>query len=89
MRDVAWPNPFNPSTIIPFELKQPGQTRISVYDVMGRLVTTLVDQTMPAGQHRVEWDGRSSAGVPVASGNYIVQLETDGVSASRKITLVK
>ncbi|MCB2199364.1 T9SS type A sorting domain-containing protein [bacterium] len=85
----AYPNPFNPSTVIPFELKQAGKVRVSVFDIRGRKVKTLVDGQRTAGQHRVEWDGRSASGLPVASGSYIVRLEVDGVQASRRITLVK
>lgn len=86
---AAWPNPFNASTMIPFELGQAGEVKVSVHDVMGRLVTTLVEGQRSAGQHRVEWDGRSATGMPVASGSYIVQLEAGGVQASRRILLLK
>ena len=85
----AYPNPFNPSTTIPFELQHAGRAEVSVYDLMGRLVTTLVAGQQSAGQHRVEWDGQSASGMPVASGSYIVQLEADGQKVSKFLTLVK
>lgn len=85
----AYPNPFNPSTVIPFELKQAGVVRVSVYDMLGRQVATLVDHSMTAGSHRAVWDGTSSSGGTPASGTYFVCLEANGVSAMRKITLLK
>lgn len=86
---AAYPNPFNPSTMIPFELERESLVRLAIYDLLGRQVATLVDGPRAAGEHRIEWDGRSSSGIPVASGSYLVKLEAGGMQASHRITLVK
>lgn len=85
----AYPNPFNATTLVPFTLRRSGRAALKVYDITGRLVATLVDRELTAGKHQVSWDGHSANGLPVASGTYIVRLEADGVSAARRITLVK
>lgn len=79
-----YPNPFNPSTTIRFELPVRMHTRVEIYDVMGRLVDRLIERSMPSGTHSVTWN---SAGK--ASGVYIVRVEGGGEAASRKVLLVK
>lgn len=86
---AAYPNPFNPSTIIPFDLKKTGHAKVAVYDLLGREVASLVDGQLSVGEHRVEWDGTSSSGQPVASGTYLIRLEADGERAIRRVTLMK
>lgn len=80
----AYPNPFNPSTVIGFRIADTGGARLDVFDVMGRLVARLVDSRLPAGEHSVTFDG---AGLP--SGVYIVRLTADGKTLTRRISLVK
>ena len=86
---VNYPNPFNPSTVIPYSLGAAGYTTLRVFDVAGRLITTLVDATMPAGSHLAHWDGRGSDGEAVGSGVYFVRLDAIGVSEAKKIVLLK
>ncbi len=83
------PNPFNPTTTIRFSLAEAGPVRISVYDVAGRLVRTLEDVRMEAGEHSSVWDGRDATGVPAASGIYFYRISTEGYSAQRKMILLK
>jgi hypothetical protein len=78
------PNPFNPTTSIPLQLDASGLVRLTVYDLRGRLVKTLVDRTMEAGAYAIGFDGR---GLP--SGAYHYRLETGGVTVTRKMTLLK
>ena len=79
-----YPNPFNPTTTISFQLSQTGKVKLSVFDVHGRQVKTLVNDFRPAGQHVVDFNGD---GLP--SGTYVYRLETgDGVE-TRKMTLIK
>lgn len=86
----AYPNPFNPSTTIPFALAADGPVRVEVYDVAGRLVRTLVDRNMNASpSHRVDWDGLDAAGNSSASGVYFVRMTAGSFKESRKITLLK
>ncbi|MBU2501055.1 choice-of-anchor D domain-containing protein [bacterium] len=83
------PNPFNPMTEVRFELDQPGQVRITIYDVTGRRVAGLVDQALPAGPHSRIWQGRDDAGRPLPSGAYYLRLEADGRVDHRKAMLLK
>ncbi len=78
------PNPFNPSTDIRFDLPEAVAVRLVVYDTMGRAVARLVDGILPAGEHRVTFDGR---GLP--SGRYFYRLEAGSFAATRSMTLTK
>ena len=87
---AAAPNPFNPSTTIPFEVGRPARVRLVIYDVLGRAVRTLVDRRVEAGSHRVAWDGRDDASVRQPSGVYFYRLEVDGAPvATRKMVMLK
>lgn len=79
-----YPNPFNPETAIRFMLDAGRQTRLAVYDVLGREVAVLVDGMMPAGQHSVTFDGSG-----LSSGVYMYVLEVGGLRASKRMTLLK
>lgn len=83
------PNPFNPQTTISFVLDSRERIRLEVYDVAGRLVITLADGVLPAGRHRLPWDGRDRLGAPVATGTYFYRLTAGRRSISRKMLLVK
>ncbi len=83
------PNPFNPTTMIAFSIRQRGQVTLKVYDVSGALVRTLVDENRPAGSHEVPWDGRDTRGQGVASGVYFYRLEAPGFTKTRKMVLLK
>lgn len=85
------PNPFNPQTVIRFQLETDGQrAQLDVYDLHGRRVRSLVDGTLPRGTHDVRWNGLDTAGTPVATGVYFAVLQVDGLrTASRKLTLLK
>lgn len=83
------PNPFNPSTQIDFGLPAESAVRLTVFDVNGRAVVTLIDGSLPAGWQRVEWDGRDAQGTPVAAGVYFYRLETATGQIQRKMLLVK
>lgn len=84
------PNPFNPTTVIEYQLRQVGWARIRVYTPAGALVTTLIDEFHPsAGSYRLQWDGRNDGGEPVASGVYLYRLETPQGRITRKMVLIK
>lgn len=83
------PNPFNPSTTIRYILPSRGHLRVSIYDVSGRLVTTLVDESQSAGTHGVEWKGTDAVGTRVSSGVYLVRIEAGKQTLSRKMVLLK
>jgi len=83
------PNPFNPSTVIAYEVARSGAVRLHVFDVAGRLVRTLVDATVPAGPHTVRWDGRDDQGRQAASGRYYYRLRVGAKVLTRDMTLIK
>jgi len=84
-----YPNPFNPVTNIKFDLPRSSHVKLSVYDIAGRLVKTLVDEVRPAATHSVIWDGTDRTGRRVASGTYYYVLQTDSFRATEKMMLVK
>ncbi len=85
-----YPNPFNPSTTIRFELPTASAVTVKVYNVMGRLVRTLVSGEMrEPGTHSVVWDGRDQTGLKVASGTYIYALEYNRKREARTMVLLK
>ena len=83
------PNPFNPTTTIHYDLPQPAEVRLKIFDVAGRLVRTLVSEIMPAGRHQEIWDGRSDAGTAVASGGYFYRLQAGTKVLTHKMLLIK
>ena len=85
----AYPNPFNPQTTVAFDLAKADHARISIYDVQGRLVRRLVDETFAAGHHSAVWMGRDDKGQGVASGVYFARLEASSGNGITKLVLVK
>jgi ligand-binding sensor domain-containing protein len=83
------PNPFNPSTTITYALPRAVEVKLVIFDLMGRRVRTLVEQTQPAGRYAVIWDGRNEHGEPVASGTFIYQLHAGSFVQNRKMALVR
>ncbi len=86
---MNFPNPFNPSTTISFTLPNAGHAALDVYDLLGRHVITLFDESVSAGEHLVLWDGKDRYGASVASGIYFYRLTTDDRSISKKMLLLK
>jgi hypothetical protein len=84
-----FPNPFNPRTVIEFELPEAGFAALVVHDVAGRRVRTLLREWMSAGPHRVEWNGVDERGDPVAGGVYYYTLRTARGRLWRRMVLVK
>lgn len=84
-----YPNPFNPSTTIAFTLPERADVRLEVFNILGRVVNTLVDKTLSAGQYEVTWDGRTDSGQPLATGVYFYRLTTGDRSATKKMLLLK
>ena len=84
-----FPNPFNPSTTIAFQLGLPSQVELSIYSVGGQRVRTLFSGALPAGPHRQQWDGRDERGERVASGAYLYRLSASDFVATRQLMLLK
>lgn len=85
----AHPNPFNPETTIPFYLPAAGRLSLTVYDLLGRPVRTLVDGPMRAGHHSLTWRGNNDAGQSVGSGLYLVEMRAPQWRQIRKVMLLK
>ncbi|MDD3643513.1 MAG: T9SS type A sorting domain-containing protein, partial [Candidatus Krumholzibacteria bacterium] len=83
------PNPFNPVTRIRFTVPDASRVRLTVYDVAGRRICTLVDRTLPADHYEVGWDGTNHEGRTVASGIYFYRLEAGKHSKTRKMVLLR
>jgi choice-of-anchor B domain-containing protein len=79
-----YPNPFNPVTNIKFELSESGFVRLRIYDLLGREITTLVNQQMPAGSYSADWDASA-----YPSGVYFYRIDTDEFRKTKKMMLVK
>ncbi len=84
-----YPNPFNPKTEIWFGLPSDGRVTLEVYDIMGRRVSTLIDETLTAGTHQVIWDGTNGEGQPVSSGMYFYKLVQGDNVITRKMVMLK
>jgi len=84
-----YPNPFNPTTSIELSLPQAGYVTLEVFNILGQSVRRLVDQELPAGVHRVTFDGHNSRGKQLSSGIYFYRLKTDQHTESRKMILLK
>jgi len=85
----ASPNPFNPVTTIAFELAIPGEVSITVYDVSGRMIRSLVKGHLSSGVHEVTWNGRDRNGATAASGVYFYRLMAGDVQETRKMVLLR
>jgi hypothetical protein len=86
----AVPNPFNPSTVIRYDVPSPGgHVAISVYDVSGRLVRTLVKRDETPGAKRVEWNGRNDRGEDVSSGVYFSRMTLGSFEQTRKMVIAR
>jgi len=83
------PNPFNPSTVIKYELPQAVDVQLAIFDLMGRRVRTLVNQKQQAGSYEAAWDGRNEQGESIASGLYIYQLRAGTFTQARRMALVR
>lgn len=83
------PNPFNPRTAIAFSLPSSSDVTLSIYDVRGREVATLVSGFLGAGDHTVDWDGTDGRGQQLASGVYFAQLRAGAIHFTGRLTLVR
>lgn len=84
-----YPNPFNPITTIRFGLPESQKVELSIYDVGGNKVKTLLRDVVPAGYHQVQWDGKDGLGKQVPSGIYIYRMSSDNKNLVKKMILTK
>ena len=83
-----YPNPFNPSTMIPYQLPVSMHVRLEVFNILGQRIATLVDGERPAGFHTASWDATDAAGEAMGAGVYLYRLSGDGVQATRSMLLI-
>ncbi len=84
-----YPNPFNPKATIRFELPQATQVSLQIYDVSGRLIRTLLNESKEAGYHSLIWDGTDEHGQTMSSGLYFYRIDTEGFSDTKSMILLK
>ncbi|NIR68329.1 MAG: T9SS type A sorting domain-containing protein [candidate division Zixibacteria bacterium] len=84
-----YPNPFNPTTTIRYQLPERHQVTLMIYNLLGQRVRTLLNQTMAAGTHQVIWKGRNDQGEPVSSGIYVYRFRAGDFQKSQKMILLK
>lgn len=84
-----YPNPFNPQTTIEYALEKSEQVHLTIFDVLGREVNSLVNKQEQAGRHRILWYGKDKRGLSVASGIYYYQLHTPTRTETKKAIFLK
>ena len=85
----SYPNPFNSSTLIRYDLPAPGFVTLEIYNLLGQKVRTLVAEWKLAGSYQVRWDGTNDAGEMVESGVYVYRLNAGGWAEARKLILLR
>ena len=85
----AYPNPFNPVTTLQYDLPENGLVNITIYDMLGRQVKTLINQTQDAGYKSVIWDATNDYGKPVSAGIYLYQIQAGEYIRTKKMVLLK
>ena len=84
-----YPNPFNPETKVRFALPETGRVKVTVFDMTGRKVTTLVDGVRETGIHSLLWDGKDGFGKPLPSGIFVCRVKFGDRLLTRKMTLIR
>jgi hypothetical protein len=84
-----YPNPFNPSTTIAYQLHKPAKVKIDVFNVIGQKVKTLVDAPQKIGSYKVNWNSVNDAGSKVSSGIYFYRLKADDFTQVKKMILLR
>jgi len=84
-----YPNPFNQSTTISYSLSKASHVNLTIYNLLGRKVRTLVDESQPVGYKTIAWDGQDNKGHSVSSGIYFYRLKTIGFEEAKKMLFLK
>ncbi|MBN1183137.1 MAG: T9SS type A sorting domain-containing protein [Bacteroidales bacterium] len=84
-----YPNPFNPTTTIAFEISVPGETTVDIYNSKGQKVTRLLNEELPIGKHSVIWDGTDMKGNKVSSGIYFYRISVNDKQKVNKMIMIK
>ena len=89
MRPSRPGNPFNPETIIPYDLPENIFVNITIYDLLGRQVKTLVNKVENAGVNSIQWNATNNYGEPVSAGIYLYQIQAGMFYQTRKMVLLR
>ena len=84
-----YPNPFNPTTSISFNLKKSENASLVIFNLKGQKVKQLINEQLSAGLHSVVWDGKDKMGNSVSSGIYLYKLKSGKYTSSKKMILMK
>jgi len=84
-----YPNPFNPTTTISYNLNTESEVRIEIFNIKGQKINTLIDEEVSAGNHTLEWDGKDSSDRSVSSGIYFYKLRSNDFTITNKMLLMK
>lgn len=85
----AYPNPFNPRTLVEYRLSEATPVKIEVYDMLGRFVKMLYNGEQTAGSYHVYWNGTNEQGTKAPTGNYMIRMETENGIQSQKVFFIK
>ena len=84
-----YPNPFNPTTTLRYDIPENSYVTITIYDMLGRHIKTLINQTQDAGYRSIIWDATNDYGKPVSSGIYLYQIQAGEYMQTKKMVLLK
>ncbi len=84
-----YPNPFNPTTTISYDLPKRSQVTLGIYNILGKQIKTLVNQSQDAGNRIAVWDGTDNLGRQVSAGVYLYRIQAGEFSQTRKMLLLK
>jgi hypothetical protein len=85
----AYPNPFNPTTTLHYELPLEALVSLSIYDLMGHNIKSLINNKQPAGYHSIKWNATNNLGEPVSAGMYIYMIQAGEFRQVKKMVLLK
>ena len=84
-----YPNPFNPVTTLRYDLPEDALVNITIYDIMGRIVRTLINSQQNAGFKSIQWNATNDAGSPLSAGLYLYKIQADNLVQTSKMVLLK
>jgi len=87
--NAAYPNPFNPSTMIEYGLPNTGHVKVLIYDIMGHAVKSLVNEVQKSGWHSIRWNGTDDSGVIISAGMYFGVIATEINRETIKLMYIK
>ena len=84
-----YPNPFNSSTTLRYDLPEDALVNITIYDIMGRIVRTLINNQQNAGFKSIQWNATNNVGTSLSAGLYLYKIQADNFAQTRKMVLLK